>query len=154
MRQRNITVFCVDGIDSSSKYIVPSDIDDVMTTPIIPYLILVIVTPSCLPCSYHKPPQIMSNLTHQQILSPGPNRSLVLECLAEGEPLPSYQWFRNHLPIPGEHVDTSVGVSRLVVSHTGYYHCQAGNSLGLAKSDVVEVLHGVERRERGTALPT
>ena len=125
-----------------------------MTTIIIPYLILVIVTPSCLPCSYHKPPQIISNLTHQQILSSGPNSSLALECLAEGEPLPSYQWFRNHLPIAGGHVDASVGVRRLVVSHTGYYHCQAGNSLGLAKSDVVEVLHGVERRERGTALPT
>ena len=68
--------------------------------------------------------------------------------------MPSYHWFRNHLPIAGGHVDTSVGVSKLVVSHTGYYHCQAGNSLGLAKSDVVEVMHGVERRERGAGLPT
>jgi len=101
-----------------------------MVVMILPVLLLLLSSTPTHSCEHHSPPQILNTLDHTMLLH---NNSLVLECLGEGEPEPSYHWFRNNQVMAEE-------VRVIEVREEGYYYCQAHNFHGIARSDIVHVM--------------
>ncbi|XP_075388797.1 mucosa-associated lymphoid tissue lymphoma translocation protein 1 isoform X1 [Tenrec ecaudatus] len=70
-----------------------------------------------------------------------PGRTLVLECVAVGSPIPRYQWFRNELPLAHEtkklHVVPCVGLE-----HQGTYWCRVYNDRETLESRRADIVVG------------
>lgn len=109
-----------------------------------------------------KPPQIVKKLEKRIELKFGYVNRFVLECVADASPAPSYQWFRN-----GEPLSPDTAGLKLVSDddhsqldfvnpsseHEGYYHCEAVNPLGKARSVVTHVTPTLVRPPPGTKPP-
>lgn len=59
--------------------------------------------------------------------------SVNLTCVVSGSPQPSIQWFKDGAPLPGE-VFPSFFIESVDLNDRGVYHCEATNSLGVARS--------------------
>lgn len=93
------------------------------------------------------PPTIKSfNLeNHFYLLNEGPANQISIECWAEAKPEPEIQWYKD-----GAFINEIDGIKiqdlkRLEIAdpkislHQGYYHCEASNELGRAKSEVINI---------------
>ena len=66
------------------------------------YLFLALVLPFVIlvdTSSYSKPPQIINKLSNEVLLKFGPIHRFTLSCNADGDPLPSTQWYKNSQPL-------------------------------------------------------
>ena len=61
-----------------------------------------------------------------------------LNCLADGNPTPTYQWFFNNAEIEGENLPNLV-IHFIRPEHRGVYHCIATNIAGSDVSEKVQV---------------
>ena len=89
----------------------------------------------------------------------------VLECRGDGDPAPTYRWFRNSQLLTdellaqqdieemsdGEH--SELHFSSPTAEHEGYYHCEAENSLGRARSSNTLVAPTFPSPPPGTSPP-
>ncbi len=111
-----------------------------------------------------QPPLFIKKLNQEVQLMFGPMYRFVLECSASAEPLPKYSWFKNGKPLTDETYEgikllTSDDHSQLefktpAPNHEGFYHCEAVNDYGRAKSTVVHVTPDAGGRSpKGTRAP-
>ena len=61
-----------------------------------------------------------------------------LSCSAVGYPPPSYQWYKDGVPIPGE-TQAVLYIPELLPSDRGDYVCRANNTVGEMSSDFARV---------------
>lgn len=64
--------------------------------------------------------------------------SATLTVAAAGNPVPTYQWFKNNVAISGQ-TGTSLAIANAAVADQASYHVVATNTQGTAKSDLVRV---------------
>ena len=126
-----------------------------------PVLVFAFVT-QIVASPFQKPPQIVNKLSNEVLLQFGPIHRFLLECNADADPLPSYRWFKNGQPL----AEDSAGLTLISKeehstlqftspgpNHEGFYHCEAVNSLGRAKSSVVHVTSVLSKHSAGTTAP-
>ncbi|XP_006837588.1 PREDICTED: mucosa-associated lymphoid tissue lymphoma translocation protein 1 isoform X2 [Chrysochloris asiatica] len=68
-----------------------------------------------------------------------PGRTLVLQCIAVGSPIPHYQWFRNELPLAHETKKLYV-VPCVDLEHQGTYWCRVYNEQDTQDSRKVDII--------------
>ena len=90
----------------------------------------------------------------------------VLECRGDAEPAPTYRWFRNNQLLTRELLDqldieeisdgehSQLHFSSPTAEHEGYYHCEAENSLGRARSSNTLVAPTFPSPPPGTKPPS
>ena len=108
------------------------------------------------------PPHFTKKLKNFKELEYGPVNEITLDCSANADPAPHYTWFKNNQKLATDsagikflHQDNS---SRLVIDspgpeHEGYYHCEAENDLGKAKSVVVHVSKNARKVPKESSVP-
>mgnify|MGYP001195513494 CR=1 FL=1 len=109
-----------------------------------------------------QPPHFVKKIQQQIDLQYGPINRFVLECIANAEPAPQYTWFKNNQPL----ASNSAGINLISdedhsqldfispsPEHEGFYHCEAVNPLGKAKSTVVHVTNKPIKPPKGTVPP-
>ena len=64
--------------------------------------------------------------------------AVVLDCIAEGNPQPNIQWFRDKAVLVGENT-AHYYIKRLDLETRGQYFCTATNKLGYDKSEEIYV---------------
>lgn len=112
------------------------------------FLCLLLVSFSCQALA-DQPPLIQkfSGLNNHQIVIET-STSISLDCTAKGSPEPEIEWFKDDstltngvegLKIKGLRNQTLEFEKASAETHVGYYHCQASNRLGVAKSEVILV---------------
>lgn len=109
-----------------------------------------------------QPPHFIKKMDKEVELQFGPINRFVLECIAHAEPLPLYTWFKNEIKLENNTAGISL-ISNLEHSqlefsspapeHEGFYHCEAENGLGKAKSTVVHVTSQISKPAKGTSAP-
>ena len=89
----------------------------------------------------------------------------MLECRGDADPAPTYHWYRNNQLLTVERLaeqqikeisdeeHSQLHFSLPSAGHEGYYHCEAENSLGLAKSSVTHVAPSFPDPPAGTSPP-
>ena len=75
----------------------------------------------------------------------------MLECRGDGSPAPEYSWYKNGVLLSQDQLQSENIIQNSNDEHStldfiapaelheGFYHCEARNSLGLAKSSVTHV---------------
>ena len=88
-----------------------------------------------------------------------------MECRGDAEPAPNYHWYKNNELLTLERLaeqeikevsdveHSQLHFSKPSAEHEGYYHCEAENSLGLAKSSVTHVAPSFPASPLGTSPP-
>ena len=125
------------------------------------YLFLALVLPFVMlvnASSYSKPPQIINKLSNEVLLKFGPIHRFTLACNADGDPVPSIQWYKNSQPMAANSSGLTLKADALDftspgLEHEGYYHCEAVNSLGRAKSSLVHVTSKLSKPGKGVTAP-
>ena len=105
-------------------------------------------------CIAQQPPTNFVNRginNHQIQLIEGSGCEISLECDGMGQPQPEYRWFKNEIEIDengGSECENSCipetqarrskrSVNAISITCEGYYHCEATNKFGKAKSEVI-----------------
>lgn len=76
--------------------------------------------------------------THPRSVPVLEGEGVVLECLGEGVPPPTYMWFKGREPLPDQR-SSKLELNPVTREHAGHYICRAMNDYGTAFSNYAEV---------------